>query len=362
MFPHRPVERQQFMKALVKYESGIGNVELREVTEPRCGDRQVKVDVGFCGICGTDLHVYHDTFRNYPPVILGHEFAGTIVEAGGEVRKFRVGDRVTVLGASAVTCGQCVYCRRGEFMFCPRRRGMGHGAHGAFARYATAREDQLFRLPDSIPLEEGAMVEPFAAAVHAVCEISAMRLGDVALVSGPGPIGLLCLKLLVAQGIKTIVAGSAADTRRLGEARRLGAAAVVNVGEQDLWEVVREETDGFGVDAAFECAGVAASAANCLSAARPLGQYTQVGHFGKEITLPFDHVAFRQLRLAGSVGYTADSWARALDLLGRGAVALKDMITHTLPLSEWKYGFDLCERKDGLKILISPRDGARATK
>lgn len=342
------------MKALVKFQSGVGNVEVREAEEPRCADNQVRLEVAFCGICGTDLHVYNDTFRNYPPVILGHEFAGTIVETGGSVHKFSVGDRVTVLGAMTVTCGQCVYCRKGEFMFCPERRGMGHGVNGAFTRYAVAREDQLFRLPENLPVEEGAMVEPFAAAVHAVCDISEIRLGDVALVSGPGPMGLMCLKLLVAQGLKTIVAGAAADVRRLEIAAKLGAAVTVNTSEQGLLSIVKDETDGFGVDIAFECAGAAGSVANCLHALRPLGRFTQVGHFGKEVTVPFDRVAFKQLRVNGSVGYNAETWRRALSILGHGTVRLQDMITHKLPLHEWQAGFTAFENKSALKVLLKP--------
>ncbi|MFZ5831524.1 MAG: zinc-dependent alcohol dehydrogenase [Planctomycetota bacterium] len=342
------------MKALVKYRPGPGNVELREVEEPVCASGQVKIEVAFCGICGTDLHVLHDTFRSFPPVILGHEFAGTIVEAGSAVRRFRPGDRVTVLGAMTVTCGQCVYCRKGEFMFCPERRGMGHGVNGAFARWVVAREDQLFRLPDNLPIEQGALVEPFAAAVHAVCEVAVPRLGDVVLVSGPGPIGLMCVKLLVAQGIKTIVAGAGDDQRRLEIAARLGAARTVNATAENLSDVVQEETDGFGVDLAIECAGAAASAANCLRAVRPLGRYAQVGHFGKDVTLPFDLVAFRQIHLEGSVGYTADSWHRALAILAQGQLRLDDMITHRLPLTQWQQGFDYCESREGLKVLLHP--------
>ncbi|MBI4661413.1 MAG: alcohol dehydrogenase catalytic domain-containing protein [Verrucomicrobia bacterium] len=342
------------MKALVKYEKGPGHVELRDVEEPRCAENQAKLEVGFCGICGTDLHVYNDTFRNFPPVILGHEFAGKIVETARNSFQFRPGDRVTVLGAMTVTCGRCVYCRKGEFMFCPERRGMGHGVNGAFTRYVAAREDQLFRLPDHLPSEEGAMVEPFAAAVHAVCEITELHFGDVALISGPGPIGLMCLKLLVANGVKTIVAGASADQLRLEMAKRLGAAVIVNVAENDLATVVKEDTDGFGVDVAFECAGAAASVANALNSVRPLGRYTQVGHFGKEITIPFDRVAFRQIRVAGSVGYTADSWHRALRILGDGRVKLGDLITHKLPLDDWQKGFAACEDKSALKVLLRP--------
>src|ERR1700730_15552759 len=128
------------MKALVKYASGEGNVAIRDVEEPRCGRHPVKLEIAYCGICGTDIHVMHDTFRNYPPVILGHEFSGTVVEAGRNVaNSAKAGERVTVLGATAVTCGECQYCRSGYFIFCRQRRGMGHGVNGAFTRYVVVR-------------------------------------------------------------------------------------------------------------------------------------------------------------------------------------------------------------------------------
>jgi L-iditol 2-dehydrogenase len=342
------------MKALVKFKAGPANVELRDVEEPALSDGQVKLEVAWCGICGTDLHVYHDRFRNYPPVILGHEFYGRVVETGRNVKGIPADEQYAVCGAVTVTCGRCTYCRKGEFMFCPERRGMGHGVNGAFARYVVARPDQLFRLPEQLPEAEGALVEPFAAAVHAVCEIAPLRGGDIALVSGPGPIGLMALKLLAAQGIKTIVAGTTDDKGRLHLARKLGAAIIVDATQQNLTSVVKEETDGFGVDVAFECAGAAASARACLDALRPLGSYIQVGHFGADITLPFDRVAFRQLRVLGSVGYNSDTWDRTLKILAQGTVRMGDFITHKLPLDDWKRGFDLCEQKESVKVLLRP--------
>lgn len=342
------------MKALVKYASGVGNVELRDVEEPVCKDNQVKIEVRYCGICGTDLHVYYDRFRNYPPVILGHEFSGVIVEVGSDVRNHQIGQRVTVLGAMTVVCGRCQFCRQGEFMFCPERRGMGHGVNGAFTRYVLAREDQLFELPPDLPAEQGALIEPFAAAVHAVCEMSEFRLGDTVLVSGPGPIGLMCLKLLVAAGIRTLVAGVTADAIRLDLARQIGAARLVDVEAEDLLTVVQDETECGGVDLALECSGVASSVSNCLQSLRPLGRLTQVGHFGKEITMPYDLVAFRQIRITGSVGYTADSWRRSLQILADGKIDLADLITHRLPLSQWREGFQTFENGTGLKVLLIP--------
>lgn len=342
------------MKALVKYASGEGNVELREVEEPRCGDNEVKLEIAYCGICGTDLHVLHDTFRNYPPVILGHEFSGTVVEIGRKVTNAKVGERVAGLGATAVTCGQCEYCRSGYFIFCAKRRGMGHGVNGAFTRYVVMRPDQLYRIPENFSLDEAALSEPFAAVVQAVTEIAKVRAGETALISGPGPIGLLCLKLLVAEGIKTIVAGTSADQERLRAALHIGAAAVINVGQQNLNQAIREHTSGVGVDVAFECAGHPGSVRGCLESLRPMGRYTQVAICGQDIQFPVDLIFYKQLTMSGSVCYTARTWERLMKIYAEGRVRLNDLISTKLPLSEWQTAFRLCDERKVIKVLMYP--------
>jgi L-iditol 2-dehydrogenase len=342
------------MKALVKNAPGDGNVDIVDVEEPPCGENRVKVEVAFCGVCGTDIHVLHDTFRNYPPVILGHEFAGTVVEVGREVTGIALGEKVAGLGATAVTCGQCEYCPSGYFIFCRNRRGMGHGVDGAFAPYVVMRPDQLYRVPKSLSLEEAAISEPFAAAIQAVTEMTQVRIGDTALISGPGPIGLLCLKLLVAEGVKTIVAGAPGDDVRLEAALRFGAAAVVNVGERSLLDAVREYAEDAWVDVAFECAGNASSVRGCLEALRPMGRYTQVGICGREIQFPIDQIFYKQLKLSGSICYTAQTWDRMMKIYAQGRISLSDIISSKLPLSEWRTAFDLCTERRGLKVLMYP--------
>ena len=343
------------MKALIKYASGDGNVDIRDIEEPRCGDSQVKLEIAFCGICGTDLHVLHDTFRNYPPVILGHEFAGTVVEVGRNVNgAANLGERVAGLGATAITCGTCRYCRSGHFIFCGNRRGMGHGTNGAFTRYVVMRPDQLYRIPNHLSLEEAAMSEPLAAAVQAVPEVSRARIGDTVLISGPGPIGLLCLKLLVAAGIRTIVAGTAEDGHRLKAALECGAAAVVNVGEQNLRDAVGELTGGSYADVAFECAGHPDSVRGSLSSLRPMGQYVQVAISGKDIQFPIDEIFYKQLTMSGSVCYTARTWERMMKIFADGRLRLTDLISDKLPLSEWRKAFELCRSRKALKVLMYP--------
>jgi L-iditol 2-dehydrogenase len=342
------------MRALTKHAPGEGNVSIAEMPEPSCAEGRVKIEVRFCGVCGTDLHVLHDTFPNYPPVVLGHEFSGVAVEVGRGVTRVAEGDRVAVFPASAVICGKCPYCRSGNFLFCPIRRGMGHGVNGAFTRYAVVREDQAYKLPEGFTFEEAALTEPFAAATHAVCEISRPQAGDVVLVSGSGPIGLMCLKLLVGMGIQTIVAGLARDAARLEYARRIGAARVVNVEQEDVADIVREATGGAGAHIAIEAAGSAASIRNCLEAVRPMGRITQAGIFGREIEIPLDRLFHKQLELRGSVGYTPRTWDRVMDLYAQGRVRLSDLISDVFPLSQWEQAFDACATKRSLKVLIAP--------
>ena len=231
------------MKALVKYQKGDGNVEIRDMPDPQFSDDEALMEIAHCGICGTDLHVYHDSFKNYPPVILGHEFSGRIIEAGKNIKDSGILDNTySVLGAIAVQCGKCEYCQRGEFMFCKNRRGMGHGVNGAFTKYAKVRPDQLFKIPEGVSMEHAALVEPLAVAVHVVEEIADFKLGDTVLLSGPGPIGLLCMKMLAVHGLKVIVAGTSEDQLRLDAAKSYGAHRVVDVQKEDLQQIIDDET------------------------------------------------------------------------------------------------------------------------
>jgi L-iditol 2-dehydrogenase len=341
------------MKALRKLKPGPGNVELVEVEEPVCRPDGVKIEVRFTGICGTDLHVLHDTFKNYPPVTLGHEFSGIVTEVGSEVRSVRPGDRVAVLPSSAVVCGKCEYCRQGYYMFCPIRRGMGHGVDGSFTRYVVVREDQVYPLPDEVSFEEAAVAEAFASAVQAVEELTSFGVGETVLLSGPGPIGLLCLLLLVRRGCRVIAAGTSQDVARLELARLCGAAVIVDVERDNLQEVVGRETGGRGADAVFECAGAAASVKACLQAVGKRGCYVQVGIIGKEISLDFDTILFKQLRVYGTVGHSLRTWDKVMSILRQRDINIASVITHKFPLSRWREAFDLCEAKQGAKVLIS---------
>ena len=346
----KPARRQL---AVVKTAPGEGNVSLEWIPERACVPGSVRLEVAFTGICGTDIHVYHDHFRNFPPVVLGHEFAGTVVETGEGVKAFRPGDRASVLGSTAVMCGRCEFCRRGMYMFCPVRRGMGHGVSGSMTRTVVVREDQLYRLPEGVSLEEGALAEPFASAVQAVEELTPFNVGDTVLLSGPGPIGLLCLALVLSHRCRAIVAGLGGDGARLALAGAMGADVTVDVSREDLDRVIGRETGGRGVDIAIEAAGAEASLNACLRAVRPLGRIIQIGIAGREVTAPFDTILYKQLQVFGSLGHSFTTWDRVMRILGQRKVDLSPIITHKLPLSRWREGFDLCETRRGVKVLLS---------
>lgn len=341
------------MQALFKTKPGIGNVEILDIEEPTCPADKVKIDVKYTGICGTDLHILHETFKNYPPVIMGHEFSGIVAEVGEDVDTVKVGDRVTVLGSTAVTCGSCDYCKTGYYMFCNDRRGMGHGADGSFTKYSIVREDMVYKVPDHVSLEEAALSEPLACAVQAIEEMTTIHVGDTVLLSGPGPIGLICLSLLAVKGCKVIVAGTSADALRLKIAKELGADVIVNVSEEDLQAIIMKETDGRGVDVTVECAGIGQSINGCLQALKQLGKHIQVGIVGKEVTLDYDTVLYKQVQLFGSLAHSMKTWERVMRILEQRKVNLKPIITHKFALTDWKGAFDMCERKKGGKVLLS---------
>lgn len=199
------------MQALVKTQKGVGFLELQDVEVPRPGPGEVLIEVKACGICGTDVHVLHDEFPYWPPVVLGHEFSGQIVELGPEVQHFALGERV-VGEPHTQACGHCYLCRTGNIQICPTKRSPGWGIHGAFTKYLKMPEKLLHRIPDSMSYEVAAVCEPTANTVHDVIERAKIDAGDFVVVLGPGPIGLLAALTARAGGARHIVIiGAPAD-------------------------------------------------------------------------------------------------------------------------------------------------------
>lgn len=341
------------MPAVVKTARGRGHVALREMPAPRPGPGQVLLAVRAAGICGTDLHIFHDEYPTQPPVTLGHELAGEVAAVGEGVSRVAEGERVTTETYFYI-CGTCRFCRGGQPNLCPERRSIGSGVNGGFAPYVVVPERNVHPLPDGLNYQEAALTEPLACVVHGALELPKVTAGDVAVVSGPGAIGLLTLQVALAAGATVIVLGTAADQRRLGLARELGAAAAIDLSEEDPAPIVQAMTGGWGADIVFECSGAGPAALGLLEHARRGGQYAQIGLFGKPVAWDLDQVCMKELRVTGSNASVPSAWRTALRLLGEGRVRTAPLVSEVSPLAGWEDAFQRFERREGVKLLLDP--------
>jgi L-iditol 2-dehydrogenase len=330
-------------------------MELREAPRPTPGPGQVVIKVQAAGICGSDLHIraWDIQIPIRPPVITGHEFSGTIEELGSGVEEWQVGERVTAEPSYSV-CGRCLWCRTGSYNLCPERKVLGYWADGAFAAYTRVPVERLHRLPENVDFQGGALVEPLACCVHGVLELTGIGAGELVVVTGPGTIGLLSMQVARACGARIVVVGTGVDARRLKVARELGADYTVNVDDGDPQELVMDLSGGVGADAVLECSGAPAAVDMGLGLVRKQGRYTQIGLFGRPVTVDWERIVYKELRVTGSFSQRWTAWKRALALLEMGAVRPKSLISDVLPLSAWEEGFRKLERKEGLKVLLEP--------
>jgi len=341
------------MKALVKTARGPGNLEIREMPEPVCGEDGVKIEVAACGVCGTDIHILKDEFPTSPPVILGHEFCGRVVEVGPGVTRFKPGDRVTAENV-CLTCGECYMCRTGHYAICVSRGAQGLNIDGAFARYIVCREKNVYRIPDNISYEEGALSEPMVCSVHAVLDQTRVGAGDLVLVAGPGAIGLICAQAAKAEGGTVILSGTTADRERFALARELGVDRCVDILTEDLAEVVRSMSGGDGADVFIECSGAAPAVDTGIALLKKRGRFTQVGLFGKKVPVDLDALVVKEISMRGSMSHTWNAWKRGLDLVARGEIKLGPLVTSVYPLDRWEQAFREFEERKGIKILLKP--------
>jgi len=340
------------MKGVAKIERGKGNVALIDVPEPEAIPGHVVIEVQGAGVCGTDMHIYHDEYPSYPPVILGHEVAGVVAAVGDGVVTCAPGDRVTS-EPYFYTCGRCAFCRDGLPNQCPHRRSIGSGVHGAFAKYVLVPAHSIHHLPASVSIRAGALTEPLACCVHAL-EMTRVEPSDTVAVVGPGAIGLLAAQVVKAAGARVILLGTSADEERLALARSLGIDVTVNVQTEDALAVVNGLTDGLGADVVFECSGAEAGAQLALSLVRRRGYFAQMGLIGRPIRWDLEQVCYKEIQVNGSFASVPSAWRKALRLMETGQVQTTPLISHTLPIEGWQEAFDLFEARKSVKILFTP--------
>jgi L-iditol 2-dehydrogenase len=343
------------MRAVVKYGLNPGETRLMDMPEPQIGPSDVLVKVAAIGVCGTDPHMHRGTsaFNIQPPLIFGHEFAGTIVEVGRDVTGWLVGDRVTA-ETHADYCGVCSLCRSNQYHLCRDRKGFGFKAHGAFAEWVAVPQRILHRVPDNIPLEVAAITEPLCVAHNALNKSSRVIPGDRVAIIGPGPIGLLCAMVAKLGGASEIaVIGTAGDEMRLEIARTYGATVTMNSSREDARVLVRTG-DGYGYPLVVDTAGVSATLDLSLDLVRPGGQITKIGWGPQPVGFSLDRLLHKNATLKGHFSHTWDTWEAVLQLMATGQADLAPMITHQLPLEQWEQAFELVENKEALKVVLIP--------
>ncbi|MGA9979775.1 MAG: galactitol-1-phosphate 5-dehydrogenase [Candidatus Sulfotelmatobacter sp.] len=342
------------MKALLL--SQYRHLELTDLAVPEPGRDEVLIRVAACGICGSDVHGYDGSSgRRIPPIVMGHEAAGTIAALGKDVKKFSEGDRVTF--DSTIYCGSCANCDRGDINLCDNRQVVGvscgdYRRAGAFAEFVAVPARIVYRLPEILPFEEAAMLEAVSVALHAVSLVP-VHPQDKALVVGAGMIGLLILQALHAADCSHIYV-SDVDQSRMKLAQQLGIATTLPAGPGLIPQVVAV-SGGAGMDLVFEAVGIDATIKAAIDSVRKGGNVVLVGNVSPEVTLPLQKVVTRQIRLQGSCA-SAGEYPRAIELMTSESIRVKPLITAIAPLEEGPRWFErLYAREPNLmKVVLAP--------
>jgi L-iditol 2-dehydrogenase len=311
----------------------------------------VVIEVYATGICGTDLHIQHDEYVSHPPVVMGHEVTGRVVEVG-EGAEEHLGKRVAP-ETYFYTCDSCAACRAGRRNLCLARRSIGSHVNGGFASHVLVPARNLHEVHPSVNEHAGALYEPLACVAQCLCDPAVASPGDTALVVGPGAMGLLSAQVLRSQGARVTISGTAADRQRLDLATALGMEAVVA-------EELEAATPEGGFDVVADASGNERGIDAGLRAVRRGGHYVQVGLAGKPISFDIDLVCLREILVTSGFASTPRSWWRTERLVAEGHVVLDPLVSDVLPLSDWATGFERTRRADGIKLVLDPRlDGER---
>ena len=342
------------MQAVVKYERKDGAVEVRDIPEPQLAPDQVLIEIKAVGVCGSDIHMWreHQSWQIKLPIVLGHEFCGVVAQVGERVTGFKAGERVACETAAEI-CGQCVYCRSGNYNLCPKRKGFGALIDGAMARLIAVRPQILHHIPDNVSFEYAALTEPVCVAYNALVEKTLIKPGASIVIQGAGAIGIMALQIARLRGAGTIaVLGTDIDVHRLAIAKQLGATHTFNVQREDALAFVKSLGDGFGADVIVDCTGVSAAFKQSMAMVRPNGTITKVGWGPQPLDASLDPIVAKAVTLQGAFSHTYTTWERVLGLLSNGQVDLKPVIGGVYPLAEWHEAFERMEVGDNIKSVI----------
>jgi L-iditol 2-dehydrogenase len=336
------------------------DVRIEDAPEPECGPDEVKLRVRNCSTCGTDVKILHNGHQNLsPPRIIGHEVAGEVVEVGGNVSGWSVGDRAQVI--AAVPCGECYECRKGWMAVCENQTSIGYQYDGGFAEYMIVprqvlKVDGLNRIPDNIGFDEASAAEPFACAINAQ-ELVHVGDGDTVVVFGAGPIGCLHTRLARANGASRVFLIDVLADRLAMSAKAVEPDEVLNGREVDVVERVKELTDGRGADVVITATAANVAQEQAIRMAARRGRISFFGGLPKTnpyIQCDSNLVHYRELMLMGANGSAPSHNKRALEYIASGEVPVKDLITVHLPLDRVLEAFDIVAKGEAIKVTVEP--------
>jgi threonine 3-dehydrogenase len=346
--------RAQTMRAIVKATRGPG-VEIREVPVPTCGPGQVLLRVLRAGVCGTDLHIYSwdrwSESRLHPPVTLGHEFVGEIVERGEGVTRLEIGERVSC--ESHIVDGVCLACRTGNAHVCENTQILGVDVNGGFAEYVVVPAVNAWRAPANVPLEVAAIMEPCGNAVHTA--FAGPLSGCTIAVTGCGPIGLFAIGVARAAGA-TVVIASDVSPYRLELARRMHADVVIDVSKESFVDRVRSATHGHMLDGVLEMSGNPQAMRDGLAALRMGGRLSMLGLPQEPFELDWNRlVIFKGITIHGIIGRRLyETWVQLDSLLVSNRLDLRPAITHVMPMEQFEDAIGLLRGGQAGKVVLVP--------
>jgi len=339
------------MKAAVFY--GKRDLRIQDIELKKLAGEEVLLKVHACGVCGTDVHIFEGDEGSatvYPPVILGHEFSGEIVEIGNEVSNLKIGDRVSV--DPNIFCGKCHYCRNGKVHLCERLTAIGVTVHGGFAEYCIVPEKQVYELPDDVSYEQGAMGEPIACCVHGI-DLCMIKPGDSVLIIGGGTIGLIMLQLAKIAGAAQLIVSEPVKKKR-DLALNFGADIVIDPINENLNHVINKQTRD-GVDVAIECVGIKQTMEQAIQSACRGGRVMMFGLTAPTCEIPLKpfNMFRRELTLKSSF-INPFTQARAVKLLGSGKLKVKELMSDIVPLKDIVQVFEKEDSRLKGKVIIKP--------
>jgi L-iditol 2-dehydrogenase len=343
------------MKALVKTEPGYNKMKLLEIERPVPKGTEVLVKVIYTGICGTDIHGFKGEYdRLKTPLVLGHEFSGVVEAIGESVTNVQKGDLVTS-ETTFDTCGECESCKNKEYNLCLNRQGIGSQVNGSFAEYVLTREESIHVLDEKISLLAASITEPIACGVHASLEKAQVKKNDVAVIVGPGPIGLCLSQVLKSVEAKVIVVGITQDGERLKTAKELGADIVIDSLTEDTVEIINTFTNGKMADYCFECSGAAPAIKNIFDYLKQKGTLVQMGVFSKSLNeLDMNSIVQREMNVIGSRSQKPSTWRLTLDLMRKGNIDAERLITKVYPLEKWDEAIEQVMAGNEIKVVLQP--------